>query len=519
MDITLTPTRNAPSEPVTPISGNESVHRSPSERLFLRDLLGRNRLPYIDYKVEYGLRYDPKVVESKHQAPQHHSAPVLPWIEESNEEEKPPTSSTVPLLLPEGASVAENETSSITSHIGVPSVSVRPNGSVSNVMRPPTRIESAFALIEDRLQKLFHHSLEPNSTESRVLERLKSPLTLFSLFNIIKFENTPCVAKRDNLTTVYGICYHEMECNQLGGKPMDLCAAGFGVCCVFQLGCSEHTAQNISYFQSPGYPMAVQTRLACSLAVGLRWNVRQVLLEFVFFEMAPPIDGNCLDDQLIISVQNSYRKYPALCGINSGQHVYLQIDRDSSHFLYLTAVSKSEHPKAFNIRITQLATPEAPEGCLQYYGEVNGYIKSFNYDNQSVIVSNSKPSYLNNLNYAICIKRKPNFCSTKFSNVGEDGEENEFQLINLDEEGTSLVQPNSAGVEIYSCPDDFVAIGFLRLCGERLNDGSSIEDYTKNSPVTDDSAGPIIVAFRSNGESVGRGFKLKYQQKICKTRK
>ncbi|XP_058811178.1 uncharacterized protein LOC131676068 [Topomyia yanbarensis] len=386
-------------------------------------------------------------------------------------------------------------------------------------MRPPTRIENAVALIGERLQKLFLHSLEPNTTESQVIERLKSPLTLFSVFNVIKFENAPCLAKRDNQATAYGICYHEVECNQLGGVPMDLCAAGFGVCCVFQLGCSEQTAQNISYFQSPSYPTAVRTRLACSLAVGLRWNVRQVLLEFVFFEMAPPVDGNCLNDQLIISVQNSYRKYPILCGINSGQHVYLQIDREYSHFLYLTAVSNSEEPKAFNIRIIQIVTLEAPEGCLQYFDRVNGYIKSFNYDNQSVIVRKRNPSYLNNLNYAICIKRTSHFCGITFTNVGEDGEPNEFQLINVDEEGASLVQPNSAGVEIYSCPDDYIAINYLRLCGERLNDGSSSEDYTRNSPVTDDSGGPIVVPVRSNAEIVGRGFKLMYRQEICKKRK
>lgn len=87
-----------------------------------------------------------------------------------------------------------------------------------------------------------------------------------------------------------------------------------------QLGCNDQTAQNISYFQSPNYPAALRTKLTCTFTVALRWNVRQVLLEFIFFEMGPPTEGNCLGDQLIVTVQNGYQKWPVLCGINSGQH-------------------------------------------------------------------------------------------------------------------------------------------------------------------------------------------------------
>ncbi|XP_055522668.1 uncharacterized protein LOC129716845 isoform X2 [Wyeomyia smithii] len=473
----------------------------------LHDLLGRSQLQYIDYKVEYGLRYDPKVIANKQQQ---QAEPVLPVIgNESNEEES--------LSTPSSVIVTKNEPSPISSGtIATPTSIIATNATAtSNVMRPPTRIENALALISERLQKLFGHGLAVNSTGSRVIQKIKSPLTLFSVFDVIRFENTPCVAKRDNLTRLYGVCYHQVECHQLGGVPLDLCAVGFGVCCVFKLGCNEQTAQNLSYFQSPNYPLAVRSRLTCTLSVGLRWNVRQVLLEFIFFEMAPPIDGNCLEDKFIISIQNSYRKYPIICGVNSGQHVFLHIDRQYSHFLYLTAVSNSDQPKAFSIRIIQLVTDEAPDGCLQFYDSVNGYIKSFNYDDHSVIVEQRNPSYLNSLNYAICIKRSPNFCSTMFEAVAEDGQATTFQMINVDEEGSSLTKPNTAGVEIYSCPDDFITINYIRLCGDRLNAGSSIANYTQNSPVTDDSGGPIVVAVRTNNERVGRGFRIMYRQIVC----
>lgn len=90
-------------------------------------------------------------------------------------------------------------------------------------------------------------------------------------------------------------------------------------------------------------------------------------------------------------------------------------------------------------------------------------------------------------------------------------------MVNFDEDGASLTRPGTAGVEIYNCPDDFVALNYLRLCGERLNDGATSEDYGQNAPVVDDSGGPIVVPFRSNEELVGRGFKLMYKQEICQS--
>ncbi|XP_039450317.1 uncharacterized protein LOC120429171 [Culex pipiens pallens] len=493
-------------------TNNGGLQNIPSERLRLRDIIGRSQLQYIDYKVEYGLRYDPKLAARQSQPPR--SQPPVASVSygaNSIDESDIKADSSIPLVV---VSTGGNRTwfavkDNVTTFASSP---------VQNVMRPPTRVEQTLDLLGDRLKKLLLNSFVPNSTESRVIEKLKSPLTLFSLFNVVNFENAPCVARQGNLgSPLQGICYHEVQCSQLGGVPMDVCAGGFGVCCVFQLGCNDQTAQNISYFQSPGYPTAVRTKLTCSLTVALRWNTRQVLLELIFFEMGPPREGNCLEDQLIVTVQNTHRTYPILCGINSGQHLYLQVDREYSHFLYLTAVSNSDEPKAFNIRIIQLSELQAPEGCLQYFTGVNGYIKSFNYDDHSVLVTRREPGYLNNLNYAICIRRTPNFCSTTFSNVNEYGEENAFQLVNYDEDGASLTRPGTAGVEIYNCPDDFVALNYLRLCGERLNDGATSEDYGQNAPVVDDSGGPIVVPFRSNEELVGRGFKLMYKQEICQS--
>ncbi|XP_055608091.1 uncharacterized protein LOC129755553 isoform X2 [Uranotaenia lowii] len=480
--------------------------------LRLRDLIGRSQLQYIDYKVEYGLRFNPNAATESGKyrpsialTPQQKPVEPVPIVQKIGPPEE------VQHKPEEVSEPHRNETLLMTA-AGSENVPVQ----IVSTPKPPSRLDKTLTLFGQRLKNFMVNSLEPNTTESRIVQKLRSPLTIFSLFNVFKFQNGPCLAQRNRqLPSLQGVCYHEFECAQLGGVPMDLCAEGFGVCCVFQLGCNDQTSQNTSYFQSPGFPKGTSKKLICSFTIALSWNVRQVRLELLFFEMGAPTDGNCLEDQLIVSVQNSYRRYPVLCGINSGQHMYLQIEREYSHFVYLTATSNSNEPKAFNIRITQLADMEAPDGCLQYLSGVNGYIKSFNYEDQSVLVLKRVPSYYNNLNYAICIRRMPNFCSTTFSNVGENGEANEFQLVNFDEEGISLTKPDTAGVEIYSCPDDYLAINYLRLCGERLNDGSSTEDYMQNAPVMDDSAGPIVIPVRSDQEFVGRGFKLMFKQEVC----
>uniref|UniRef100_A0A182P7M9 CUB domain-containing protein n=1 Tax=Anopheles epiroticus TaxID=199890 RepID=A0A182P7M9_9DIPT len=358
-----------------------------------------------------------------------------------------------------------------------------------------------------------------NGNGTHVRERKKllphHPPQLLSVFHIISFVNGPCVPRQQQQPTgLYnvtghwtGICYREAECSQLNGTPMDSCAGGFGVCCVFRYGCDGSSDQNVSYFHSPHFPSPAIDALPCGFTLLLHPTVRQVLLEFLFFELQPPQLGNCVEDQFIISVQNDQRAYPVLCGINTGQHAYLDIDRAYSHRLHLSAVFNSKQPRAFLVKITQLSTPRAPASCLQFHDGFSGVLKSFNYDNSTV---------LNNLNYAICIRRHTMFCNVVVSNMNPaNGKANTFQLVNIAEDGSSLVPPDQAGAEVFSCPDDFIAIDFVRLCGERLNDGSLVADASSNQPVRYSSAGPIVIAVRTDQTIVGRGFKLYYMQHVC----
>lgn len=50
-------------------------------------------------------------------------------------------------------------------------------------------------------------------------------------------------------------------------------------------------------------------------------------------------------------------------------------------------------------------------------------------------------------------------------------------------DGGSTVPEGEAGAEVYNCPDDFIAVRNVRLCGQKVNDASSQPDFTRNAPV------------------------------------
>ncbi|GAB0093103.1 uncharacterized protein DMENIID0001_081660 [Sergentomyia squamirostris] len=371
-------------------------------------------------------------------------------------------------------------------------------------------INQVFSYILTRLAGLFRVY---RATESKAL--VSRPGRRFlNLFNIVRFPNEPCSSSKKFLRQLNGTCYHQLECEQQGGVGIANCANGFGVCCVFQLGCGGTTDQEESYFENPGFPGAITDRIACTMTVNLLPGVRQVLLEFPFFELRPPVEGFCSDDQFIVSGHNLNSFVPIICGINTGQHMYIDVSDSASRMLFLSVLSSVPDARAFSIRITQLKSSLAPQNCLQYYTEPTGIIQTFNYEDNSTLVSARNPSYLNNLNYVVCIFRNPGFCTVSYI-TAINTTEVEFQLTNTDENGVSIIPPKQAGAEIFNCADDYIVVNGVRLCGERLNDGSRSEDFTKNFPVTDFSAGPMMLPVRTNSHTVGRGFKLTYIQNVC----
>ena len=53
-------------------------------------------------------------------------------------------------------------------------------------------------------------------------------ISVFSVFQIVKFKNEACTTNTGEM----GTCYTESECQSAGGTPAGSCASSFGSCCL-----------------------------------------------------------------------------------------------------------------------------------------------------------------------------------------------------------------------------------------------------------------------------------------------
>lgn len=139
-----------------------------------------------------------------------------------------------------------------------------------------------------------------------------------SLFSIIRFPNEECFDSSNQS----GTCYTAFECKLLGGQPSSPCAAGFGSCCIVTRTCHTSTREKVVYFKNPSFPSADSEEEICDLTVEVSdANVCQLRLDFLDFQLDPPVRGACNDDYLEISASGMQpQTVPRLCGLNRNQH-------------------------------------------------------------------------------------------------------------------------------------------------------------------------------------------------------
>eukprot|EP00091_Calanus_sinicus_P000603 TRINITY_DN1051_c0_g1_i1.p1 TRINITY_DN1051_c0_g1~~TRINITY_DN1051_c0_g1_i1.p1 ORF type:complete len:323 (-),score=81.51 TRINITY_DN1051_c0_g1_i1:303-1271(-) len=175
-----------------------------------------------------------------------------------------------------------------------------------------------------------------------------------------------------------GICASASECEGMGGESIGKCSncLGCSVCCRFTSGCQGMTNKMITYFQSPAYPRTDRSNEVCSLTVTVKEEVCQVRLDFIDFEMAAPLCGDCslVDNlEIINTAQPGGVLGPGqsrLCGLNSGQHLYLPVTPNNMLILKATTSGVRNVPLAatdgrnrglsgdtafrWNVRVTQI---------------------------------------------------------------------------------------------------------------------------------------------------------------------
>ena len=79
-------------------------------------------------------------------------------------------------------------------------------------------------------------------------------------------------------------------------------------------------------------------------------EICQVRLDFLDFDLQPPVLGNCHYDKMWVTANG---KYPLLCGRNTGQHMYLDVAGKShtelTFFLDFLQPALYSCPDRFNI--------------------------------------------------------------------------------------------------------------------------------------------------------------------------
>jgi len=305
---------------------------------------------------------------------------------------------------------------------------------------------------------------------------------LFSVFQIVKFNNDACNAVDGTM----GTCYTASECTAKGGTERGPCASGFGVCCVAVVDpCGGNAVSlNNSYIVNPGYPDNVGATGAadCSTAgsgvTGRKqsrqttntytWtlskassDIVQFRLDFEIFEISNPAMGDCNNDTMMITGADAVtmKTLPTnLCGTLTGSHLYLSVKDVDSVTLTITLTSVAS--QKWKILMRQFDSSQtdylAPRGCLQFYKETAGTLMSFNYND-------GMGELLNNHMYSMCIDQNDLYCDIAVS-------ENGFAL------------GGSSG----SCSDS-ITLGTTQFCGSSL--GITAWNYTGSYmvPVMTDS--------------------------------
>lgn len=240
----------------------------------------------------------------------------------------------------------------------------------------------------------------------------------FSIFQIIKFKNEPCVGS----ATRNGTCFTAAECESAGGTESSSCADGFGVCCVVILANGASTSLNQSYIvqsTSSTVTSGAMTYTICPCSS----DVCRIRFDFTNFALAAPNTGlgadgggaaltggalgDCTTDQFTIS--SSGGGTPVICGTNVNQHMIVDSDgvtcAKANFGLGGLATSR-----AWDIMVTQYRCGEeagGPPGCLQWHMNAAGSVRSFNFPELARgAVATDEIVHLSSQMYEICI-RKP----------------------------------------------------------------------------------------------------------------
>lgn len=358
---------------------------------------------------------------------------------------------------------------------------------------------------------------------------------VFSIFSVVQFKNQGC-RSQSTMTSGQspqrnGTCFTSSECSSKGGTASGNCASGFGVCCLFLVSTAGSTInQNCTYLRNPGFPTTLTGTTSLTYTVNkCAPDVCFLRLDFETFQIVGPTDtqavANTCPDALKITSTTS-QAVPQICGLNTGQHVYVDIGNQATDTATLsftfssTIAGTPATSRQWEIKISQIGCSNPnrpPQGCLQYFTTPTGRISTFNF----FATSSAK---LNSQNYNICIRQAAGFCCNRY--VPCQGVTNAF-TINADPVAGNMGQTDTlCSLDYVLIPGSSLTCSYnsnnlhTRFCGNYL--GPILADSSMPGVVNTvcDCTTPFVVGVNTNGAldsaaNVNRGVCLDYQQEPC----
>ncbi|XP_003738338.1 uncharacterized protein LOC100905950 [Galendromus occidentalis] len=352
-----------------------------------------------------------------------------------------------------------------------------------------------------------------------------------------RFANDECVTDDGHA----GTCYTSQECSDVEGTNAGECAEGQGICCSTIYTCRQTVNHNVSYFVPPHHPHKEKNANVCPLRIQVEPEVCQIRLDFVRFDILGPRDGDCLDDMFVVLGSNRNHKIPVLCGENTGHHIYINVDTIDAPIVLQMNTGIAPYARDWRIKISMIPCESqyrAPVGCLQFVTGIKGHVRSFNFNQRN----ESRFGYLNDLDYAICIRRERDMCSVTYSVRSEKDDAELLTDANdstpygapeaiarairepqanskipafgiATSDGKSMDFQAAAKAGVTKCTGDYLAIpGLDRFCGGAF---SLTSDSRESQSVTVKDSGPLMVMFKSDKAFNGRGFNINFYQGPC----
>lgn len=255
---------------------------------------------------------------------------------------------------------------------------------------------------------------------------------LQSIVDRIRGTSRPCTGAPSGLDA--GTCMLQFNCGNAGGVVVSSndCPTTT-VCCKIPeeaastVSCGGAITSNQTSFRNPDFPADFRRGGMCSSEVTFGREVCQLRLDFVHFTLAPPVSsgpraGLCDADVFTVATGLGSTTYPALCGQNAGQHMYVDVSEATRAVLSFSIASDLPVGRKWHVKVTFvhcLSPVKAPESCVQYYTAPSGEFSSFNFQptvgNQQLIAGHK---------YSVCFKKQLGFCQITYS----PSQPNSFQI-------------------------------------------------------------------------------------------